>query len=422
MADGDIVRVARIDDRVRDRIAVNGHVWNPGQQGFSAGLTLDQALRRAGGVKPDAYLGRVLVARLNADSTRTQLRVMLRDSTGATMEPFPLQADDEITTFRPDRYVVISGAVQKGGRFAYRDGMTLRDLALLAGGITDFADLRQAEIARRPDTSSTLVLSETVRIPLDSGYLFAEGRVPPAGTRDIALKPYDNVLIFADPERRAPVVVRVTGEVQYPGTYTLRTRNEQLSSLIERAGGITGQGDAGAAHFSRRLASEALVERLVQTTGSDSARLDDGGSRIRVGVDLPRALARSDSRENLYLENGDSLHIPPRQQIVTVRGEVNVPTALVASGQRLGAYIKAGGGPTATANGRRAYVIQPNGKIESRTRLFWLITLDPTPRPGATVVVPAKGERTDSGTSIPQLLALVAQTMATVAAAIAITR
>jgi hypothetical protein len=67
-------------------------------------------------------------------------------------------------------------------------------------------------------------------------------------------------------------------------------------------------------------------------------------------------------------------------------------------------------------------VIQPNGKIESRTRLFWLITLDPTPRPGATVVVPAKGERTDSGTSIPQLLALVAQTMATVAAAIAITR
>ena len=73
------------------------------------------------------------------------------------------------------------------------------------------------------------------------------------------------------------------------------------------------------------------------------------------------------------------------------------------------------------ANGRRAYVIQPNGKIESRTRLFWLITLDPTPRPGATVVVPAKGERTGSS-SVLQTLSLVAQTMATLVAAIAITR
>ena len=427
MADGDIVRVARIDDRVRDRIAVNGHVWNPGQQGFSAGLTLEQALRRAGGVKPDAYLGRVLVTRLNADSTRTQLRVMLRDTTGATMEPFPLQADDEITTFsrtgfRAEQYVVIAGAVQKGGRFPYRDGMTLRDLALLAGGITDFADLRQAEIARRPDTSSTLVLSETVRIPLDSGYLFAEGRVPVAGTRDLVLKPYDNVLIFADPGRRAPQVVRVTGEVQYPGTYTLRTRSEQLSSLIERAGGITGQGDAGAAYLSRRLDTQAAVKQLLaDSAASDAARLDDAGSRIRVGVDLARALARADSRDNLFLESGDSLHIPARQQIVTVRGEVHVPTALVASGQRLGAYIKAGGGATDAANGRRAYVIQPNGKIESRTRLFWLITLDPTPRPGATVVVPAKGERTGSS-SVLQTLSLVAQTMATLVAAIAITR
>ena len=218
------------------------------------------------------------------------------------------------------------------------------------------------------------------------------------------------------------MVVRVTGEVQYPGTYTLRTRNEQLSSLIERAGGITGQGDAGAAYLSRRLDTQAAVKQLLaDSAASDAARLDDAGSRIRVGVDLARALARADSRDNLFLESGDSLHIPARQQIVTVRGEVHVPTALVASGQRLGAYIKAGGGVTDAANGRRAYVIQPNGKIESRTRLFWLITLDPTPRPGATVVVPAKGERTGSS-SVLQTLSLVAQTMATLVAAIAITR
>jgi len=440
MNDGDVVRVARIDSRVRDRITVNGHVWTPGAQGYSAGLTLEQALRRAGGVKPDAYLGRVLVTRLNADSTRTQLRVMLRDTTGATVEPFTLQADDEITAFsrtefRPDRYVSIAGAVQSGGRYPYREGMTLRDLALLAGGLSDLADLRQAEIARRPDTSSALLLSETVRVPLDSGYLFAEGRVATAGVAEVPLKPYDNVLIFADPERRAPITVKITGEVQFPGTYTLRTRNERLSTLVGRAGGLTSYGDAAAVYYSRRVEGSATVSRLVRSaaqvrnaqTGevravvSDTGKLEDAGTRIRVGVDLPQALARSESRDNLFLLDGDSIHVPARQQIVTVRGEVNAPTAFVANGRGLGSYIEAAGGGTAGGNTRRAYVIQPNGKIESRRHLFWVVTLDPQPRPGSTVVVPAKGERT-AGTSILQTLAVVAQTLAAVSAAVAISR
>jgi protein involved in polysaccharide export with SLBB domain len=440
MNDGDVVRVARIDDRVRDRITVNGHVWTPGVQGYSAGLTLEQALRRAGGVKPDAFLGRVLVTRLNADSTRSQLRVMLRDTTGSTVEPFTLQADDEITTFsrtefRPERYVAIAGAVQKGGRFPYRDGMTLRDLALLAGGLSDLADLRQAEIARRPDTSSALLLSETVRVPLDSGYLFAEGRVATAGVAEVPLKPYDNVLIFADPERRSPITVKITGEVQFPGTYTLRTRNERLSALVARAGGLTAHGDAAAVYYSRRVDSSATVSRLVRSaaqvrdaqTGqvkagvSDTGKLEDAGTRIRVGVDLPQALMRAESRDNLFLLDGDSIYVPARQQIVTVRGEVNAPTAFVATGRGLGSYINAAGGGTATGNTRRAYVIQPNGKIQSRRYVFWFVTLDPEPRPGATVVVPAKGERV-AANSILQTLAVVAQTMAALTAAIAIAR
>jgi protein involved in polysaccharide export with SLBB domain len=440
MVDGDIVRVARIDERVRDRISVLGHVWTPGPQGFTAGLTLEQALRRAGGVKPDAYLGRVLVSRLNADSTRSQLRVMLRDTTGTTVDPFVLQADDEVTTFsrtdfRPERYVAIAGAVQQGGRFAYREGMTLRDLVLLAGGVNDLADLRQAEIARRPETSSALVLSETVRVPLDSGYLFADGRTAPRGALEVPLKPYDNVLIFADPERRTPVSVRITGEVQFPGTYLLRTRNERLSALIARAGGLTSQGDARAVYFSRRVDSSSTASRLVRSasqvrdektgavksTVSDTAKLEASGTRIRVGVDLPRALARSESPDNLFLSDGDSVHVPVLQQIVTVRGEVNAPTAIVANGRGLGAYIAAAGGGSPMSQPRRAYVIQPNGKIESRSHLFWFVRLDPTPKPGATVVVPSRGERSGGGNLI-QTFAVLAQSLAAITAAIAISR
>jgi protein involved in polysaccharide export with SLBB domain len=436
LADGDVIRVARIDDRMRNRITVAGHVFTPGTQGFTAGLTLEQALKRAGGLKADAYLGRVLVSRLNADSTRTQLRAMLRDTTGATVEPLLLQPDDEITAFsrtgfRPERYVAVAGAVQQGGRFPYRDGMTLRDLVLEAGGLTELAELRVAEIARRPDTTSAGKLAETLRVPLDSGFLFAEGRAIPAGTREEPLKPFDNVVIFPDPDRRAPSTVRLTGEVQYPGSYTLRSRNERLAELLNRAGGITSFGDASAAYVSRRTGESRQVERLVQgaaqvrnaATGevtraaaSDSTKLEEGGARIRLGVDVEKALRDGTARDNLFLTDGDSIHVPARQQTVTVRGEVNAPTALVASGKGIGAYIAAAGGKTATGNTRGAYVIQPNGKIETRSHLLWVFTLDPEPKPGATVVVPAKADKASSG-SFLQTFTVIVQSLAALATA-----
>ncbi len=442
MLDGDVVRVPRIANRIGNRIVVRGHVWSPGPQGFTPGLTLEDVLRRAGGVQPDAYLGRVLVSRLRSDSTRVQLRAMLRDSTGATVEPFVLQPDDEITLFsrtdfRPAQYVVISGAVQDGGRFPYREGMTLRDLVLEAGGLSDLAELSQAEIARRPETGSANQLATTVRVPLDSGYLFADGRTAPPGAHEETLAPFDNVLIFRDPDRLPPVTVEIQGEVRFPGKYTLRTRTERLSELIERAGGLTAQGDAAAAYFSRVVRSTEQVTRLVRSEetlrtdslgdplvttlpASDTMRLDAGGSRVRVGVDVPLALGRPDRRDNLFLVQGDSVYVPALQQTITVRGEVNAPTQVVASGQSLGAYVRAAGGPTPRGKASRAYVVQPNGKIESRRRFFWLVTVDPTPRPGATVVVPAEGEQ-QRGT-VMQTLTVITQTLTALATVVVLSR
>jgi protein involved in polysaccharide export with SLBB domain len=156
LTNGDVVRVARIADRVRNRIVVRGNVWRPGALGFTPGMRLSDALQAAGGIRPDTYLGRVLVARLTSDSTRVQLRDMLRDSTGAAVQDLALQEDDEIqvfstTEFRPERFVAIAGAVRDGGRFRYREGMTLRDLTLLAGGLTEGALVSEAEIARLPE-------------------------------------------------------------------------------------------------------------------------------------------------------------------------------------------------------------------------------------------------------------------------------
>lgn len=462
VADGDLVRVPRIADRIRDRITISGHVWTPGPQGLTPGLTLDEALRRAGGLQPDAYLGAVHVSRLRPDSTRVQLRAMLIDTTGATREPMPLQGDDEIvvysrTAFRPDRYVVIGGAVKDGGRFPWREGLTLRDLVLLAGGLDEAAYLREAEIARVPEQRDALTTAVTQRVPLDSGYLFAlDSPTATPRTNETLIEPYDNVLILRDPTWREPRTVWLTGEVRFPGPYTLTSRSERLSDVLERAGGLTEQADRASAHFSRLTDSTSLQRAMAardqlrgDTTrpagSADSvgaAGASDGATarrdsldralrvapdtaerpvyRIRVGVDLRDAMrGRAD---NVTLEAGDSLHVPRRSEVVEVRGAVNLPTALAhRRGASLGAYLRAAGGTTERARARQAYVIQPSGKVETRRHLLWLIPLDPQPQPGAVVMVPERATVT-GGNNTVQTLGIVAQVLASLATIIIVAR
>ncbi|MBC8089235.1 MAG: SLBB domain-containing protein [Phycisphaerae bacterium] len=428
LSDGDVVRVPLIADRVRNRVAVGGNVWSPGAQGFTAGLTLEAALRRAGGVKPDAYLGRVLISRLRADSTRVQLRAMLRDTTGATVEPFVLAEDDEITVFsktnfRPAQVVLIGGAVRKAGQFPWREGLTLRDLILEADGLAESAFLGSAEIARLPDVNDGHTTARTIRVPLDSSYIFTRNNPAAPTGADFVLEPHDNVLIFHEPGWRLPSTVMLTGEVKFPGRYALLDRGERMSDLILRAGGLTALADQDAAYFTRRLSNNTGRARLDSLTArADSLRLGAGAERIRVGVDLSDALRRRGTTEDLLLEHADSLDVPSLRQTVEVRGEVNAPTALAhARGQSLGFYVGAAGGPSAKGNARRAYVVQPNGKVESRRRLLGFITLDPTPRAGATVVVPAEDPDRPRG-SLAASLGLLAQLLVSVAAIVAVAR
>ena len=381
---GDVVRVFPIADRVRNRVTILGNVWAPGSQGFSGQIRLSDALRLAGGVKPDSYLGRVLVTRLRPDSSRVQLRAALRDTTGAVVEDIVLQEDDEVrvfslTDFRPERYVAIAGAVRNGGQFAYRDGMTVRDLVLLAGGVQESAYLREAELARLPENRTGGVTASTIRIPLDSTYLFeraADGRylgppglpAPRASAPEVALRPYDNVLILQQPDWELQRNVTIGGEVRFPGTYAVTRKNERLSDLFARAGGLTSEAYVGGTVFTRRR----------DTVG-------------RIGLDVPGLLRDKRHVDNLLLQDGDSVFVPRFNAVVTVRGAVNSPlTVAYAPGENLSYYVRAAGGPTSGADLGRGYVTQPNGKVESVQRRRLLPDGIPTPRAGSVVVIPPR--------------------------------
>ena len=403
---GDVVRVFAVAERVRNRVSIQGNVWAPGAQGFVPGMTLGDALRRAGGIKPDTYLGRVLISRLLPDSTRAQLRTSLRDSTGVPSENVPLAEDDQITVysvteFRPARYVAIAGAVRRGGRFPFRDGMTLRDLVLLAGGLEESAYLKEAEIARLPENRASGVTAMTFRVPLDSTFLFERVGTdshpylgppglpaPASGSPEVALRPYDNVMIMRQPDWELQRTVVLAGEVKYPGAYALMSKTERLGDVIRRAGGLTAEGYAGGVVFYRKR---------------------NGVGRI--GVDLPAVLKKSSVRDNLVLQDGDSILIPRYNGVVTVAGAVNSPVAVAyVPGRDINYYISAAGGFSRKADGGRAYVTQPNGKVESGRRSFGLRASTPKPGPGSTVFVPEKDpndrkDYTAMTTAVAQILA-----------------
>ena len=383
MLAGDVVRVFPISERIRNRVSVEGNVWQPGTLGMTNGMTVSQALRAAGGVKPDTYLGQILISRLNPDSTRVQLHASLADTTGRVIGDFPLREDDQlrvfsVTEFRPTRYVAITGAVRNSGQVPYHEGMTVRDLVLLAGGLEQSADLREAEIARLPLDRRNGTTAVTFRAPLDSSYIFERGPngkyegppglpAPSGSMPEVPLKPYDNVLILRQPNWELQRQVVITGEVQFPGTYSLRTKTEKVSDLIARAGGLT---------------REAYADGVTFFRNKDSVG--------RIGIALPDVLRNSKSRDNIQLLDGDSVFIPRFNAVVNVKGAVNSPVAVTyVPGANLEYYVRAAGGITRQGDLRYAYVTQPNGKVEATSGKF-IFRNNPKPRPGSSVFVPNK--------------------------------
>jgi protein involved in polysaccharide export with SLBB domain len=406
---GDSVTVFEVAARRRDFVTVTGDVWVAGRIGFTSGMTLTDALRLAGGPKPDFYQGQILVSRLRKDSTRIQLRTAFRDSTGTLARDMALEDQDEIqifsrSDFRPERYIVITGAVRSPGRLPYREGMTLRDAVLQAKGLAEDADLGEAEVARLPAARSNGEMATTIRVALDSTYLFERGPDgaylgPPglparsAGTAEVPLQPYDNVLILRQPGWELQRTVNIGGQVKYPGLYSLRTRTERITDLLRRAGGLLPTAYPEGVEFYRPK--------------------DRHG---RVGIDLPRVLRDSAFRDNFILFGGDSIFIPEYNPVVQVAGAVNSPVAVAyASGQDINYYVAAAGGFSRTADASRAYVTQPSGKLQSVKRRFLLPDIRPDPLPGARVFVPEKVDNPNRSTlSLLTVLASVLASLATI--------
>lgn len=364
LQNGDLVHIGAILDRYENRVEVSGAVFRPGEYSLSESLTTVKDLLEASeGLREDAFLERVLIVREQENLDPEIISIDLKEIMNGSKSDLDLKKNDQvivksITELRELRSVEIKGSVNQPGEFDFAEGMSVEDLILLAGGFKEGASEKRIEVAKRlyNDESS----NETVEIVVvQSDELFVkEGKV--------LLSPFDKVFVRDLPNYEEQKLVSITGEVNYPGLYTILKREERISDLIERAGGLRKEAYSEGARFYR-----------------------DGNL---VALDLKKALSNSKDLGNLILSEGDSLVLPKIQEVVKLSGQVLNPTTVAYQPElTFSDYIAQAGGVTDSAFVRKAYVRYANG-LTDRTRSFMGIKNYPEVQRGMEVIIPTRNK------------------------------
>jgi protein involved in polysaccharide export with SLBB domain len=243
---GDVLHVDEILERFENRVSISGAVWRSGEFEMREGMTLHDLISEADGIRPDAFRSRGIINRMQDDFTFEQIAF---DVSAVLQNPdqfdIPLHREDHVRIrsihdMADDRTVRVDGAVRNSGSFTYREHMTLEDLILQADGFSDAASEARIEISRRitgeaaPEQRGDLLADiYTFEVSRDL-QLREEDRM-------FLLQPFDRVYVHRRPDYQTQRTIRIEGEVMYPGTYTLSNRNERISDIIERAGGLTAE-------------------------------------------------------------------------------------------------------------------------------------------------------------------------------------
>ncbi|MCK9403284.1 MAG: SLBB domain-containing protein [Chitinophagaceae bacterium] len=403
---GDVFVTSKILNRFQNRVRISGAVFRPDVYQLKQGLTVAELIRKADGLKEDAYTGRGQIIRLQEDLTRSILSFDVKKAlAGDQANNNLLQREDEVMItsvldLRDSFKVSIQGEVRIPGQYEYVEKLTLKDLILQAGGFTDAA-YKNIEIARLLKRDSIAFTDNRA-----SAIIYAEINEGDLSSTSAAipLQPFDVITIRRKAGYTIPESVMVTGQVQYPGPYALSSRNEHVSDLLKRAGGYTPDAFPEGAYLKRYKSAEdkekaaEAVKRLQKTVkdSTDATAAEILRDYDKVPLDLNLIVKSPGSIEDLVLKARDELVIPKFDAQVKVSGEVLLVTQVpYQPNSRFGDYISAAGGFSAYALRKRAYVVYANGKAAS-AKHFLFFKSYPKILPGSELVVPKRAERKGS--------------------------
>ena len=400
MFDGDSVTVDSIIDRFENMVEVKGAVYRPGMYNLGEKVhSVRSLIENADGITEEAMVARAVIRRMKPNRTQEVVSVDLKGILDGTAADMPLENEDVL--FIPTlaehqnlRTLTINGEVIFPGTYEYAEKMTIEDLILQAGGLTDAASTIKVDVTRRlrdPEAmTSTMEVAKTYSFSLKPNFEYD-------GDQSFTLEPFDVVSVRKSPVYQNPIQVRVEGEIAFEGSYSLEQKNQRLSDVVKAAGGVVPGAYVRGARLIRTMNEDELARRdemIRMARQSASASTKDSLSleqlaletTYTVGIHLDEALANPGCDEDVELQEGDRLVIPRYNRTVRISGDILKPNTVAFKEKKsYKYYIEQAGGYGKRARKSHTYILYQNGTIAKASK--------GDIEPGCEVIVPTKGPK-----------------------------
>jgi protein involved in polysaccharide export with SLBB domain len=304
----------------------------------------------------------------------------------------------------------------------YSDHMTVEDLILKAGGLRESAATGYVEIVRRKKNigldSPNLInsqIAEIIKFGISNNLQLDNT------ASKFELVPFDEVFIRTSPNYELQQFVTVQGQVVFPGVFGLERKDERLSDIVKRAGGLNNQAfPEGAKLIRKNHLTEAekirKIDQLNEISDNFTGAIIQNKEKYnketeKIGIDLVAALKNPTGEEDLFLLEGDIIDIPKEPQTVKVTGEVLYPNSVkYLSTNTFKDFINGAGGYTTSSARKKSYVIYSNGSVR-RVKSFGFIKIYPKIDKGSEIIVPKEVKSSSSGQQIASIVGIFTGTL-----------
>lgn len=432
---------------------VYGMVFRPAIYELKGEETIGDVIRTAGGIMPTALGGRLQLSRFADNRKKMMLDVKLQNvRSSAPKSKTGLEEkvqNMDLIIIRPVQEDVwenvnLKGSVAHPGDYQWRPDLKLRDIIEL-GELLPVSDRRRAEVVRLNKD-----FSDREIIPIDLDALMSGNE-----DQNIQLEPQDQIRVYST--YRMAEKVTIKGEVARPGTYEI-TNGEKLSDLMERVGGFTPEAYLYGTVFKRKNVRESEAKNLktliakleaqaFQTAASSAAtaisseessfakaelgmnqsllnnlKTMQEQSEGRVAIHITEKIAEwAGSKDDLLLQDGDTIVIPKQAQEVLILGEVYSPGAQIHQpDMTVKQYIEQSGGYTKFSEVDQVFVVKANGFAFGTDSPTTGDINQATLQPGDAIFVPQKMERHAALRNTKDIVDILFKTAVVIATIIAV--
>ena len=400
---GDSLTVEELANSYNNRIIIDGSVYYPGTYSIAQIPTLKDLIQAAR-VKEIAYRERAMIRRLKSDFTSSIINFNVNDILNGKVN-IQLEREDSIHIYDIDKLkelytLTINGEVNRPGIYEFSENIKIQDLILMASGYKEGASKKILEVSRRLrqnfSEKDTTVYAIVTKIDLNNKSNVEDSLL------NMQLQPFDIVSIRKNPAYLEQVTVKVSGEVLYPGFYTVNSKGETISDLIKRAGGLKVDAYSNGATLVRNTFQNSgdlnLTQQrinILKNVNSDSTKSDKYKNKFNnvkgtVGINLTEILEKPHSIGDLQIIDGDEITIPKRVETIQSFGAVYVPQKIIyKDGLSFKKAIIQSGGFLKSAEKNKCYVMYANGEVKSGTH-FLFLHFYPELKAGAELYIPEK--------------------------------